>query len=499
MARMTRNIVANLAGRLWAFASIFVFVPLYVRLLGIEAYGVITFYNVLLLLLTFADAGFTATLNREFARESGDERYKANLLRTFERIYLAIALLIVCTVFFFAGPIVDGFLKSQTIPRGELVHHVRVMGLTVGFSIFATLYQGGLMGLQRQVQSNAVAICYNAVRAGLVVVPLLAAPSLYVYFYWQLGVTILYCAVLRVVVGRTVAVGGARSDMALLRNLWRYTLGMMAMAVIYAVNTQVDKLLVGNILSLADFGYYNLATQFAQAALILCSPLAVAFFPELTRQVSLADGERVRKLCRRFAFLITAPAAAATFVLMLYAGPYIAIWQHDAAIAAVVAPVARAMLPGCFFLALQLVPYYLALANGHTRTNVVIGVVSICLVTVGVYCFAGRYGLVGAAAPWLVVNFLATFFLGARILPRYLPDRIVPWLGANVLLPLAVTLVAGGVAASIFALLPQGVYTLLYGVAIFAVCSAANGLVFLRINPEINIKNYIKWPHRNFR
>jgi O-antigen/teichoic acid export membrane protein len=488
---MTKNIIANLAGRLWAFASIFIFVPVYIKLLGIEAFGVITFYSVLLMLLTFAEAGLTATLNREFARQVDDPRYKADLLRTFEYIYLGFALLIVCAVFLFAGSIADAFLKSQTIPREELIRDVRIMGLTIGIGIFPSLYQGGLMGLQRQVLSNAIGIGHNAVRAGLVVVPLLFFPTLQTYFYWQLACTILYCAILRSVIGKQIDSAGARANPAFLKQLWRYTAGVIGMAVIHAVNTQVDKLSVGNILSLTDFSYYNLSSQFAQMGFVLCSPLALAFFPELTRRISISDENSMHTLCRRFAFLTATLTAAATLVLITYAEPYIAIWQQDAAIARIVGPVARILLVSYFFMALQLIPYYIALAHGHTRTNVIIGIVSIALIVPGIYCFANRYGLIGAAIPWMGVNLLTTFLLWAIIFRRYLPGKFLPWMTADVLLPSVVTPAVGIPLIMLFRLLPQNYYTIVYGVAVFAVCCTVNGLIFLRRNPELNIKPLI--------
>ena len=69
-----RNILFNMIGRAWGFVSTYVFVPLYLKFLGIEAYGLVGFYSTLLGVLAFADMGFTATLNREMARLSVRKR-----------------------------------------------------------------------------------------------------------------------------------------------------------------------------------------------------------------------------------------------------------------------------------------------------------------------------------------------------------------------------------------------------------------------------------------
>jgi len=53
-----RNILANMIARAWGVISVYLFVPLYLRFLGIEAYGIVGFYSTLLAVLAFADMGF---------------------------------------------------------------------------------------------------------------------------------------------------------------------------------------------------------------------------------------------------------------------------------------------------------------------------------------------------------------------------------------------------------------------------------------------------------
>ena len=67
---MKKNIAANYVGRAWGFISVYLFVPLYLKFLGIEAYGLVGFYSTLLGVLAFADIGSTATFKREIARLS---------------------------------------------------------------------------------------------------------------------------------------------------------------------------------------------------------------------------------------------------------------------------------------------------------------------------------------------------------------------------------------------------------------------------------------------
>jgi O-antigen/teichoic acid export membrane protein len=43
-----RNIVANMIGRAWGVLSVYLFIPLYLKFLGIEAFGLVGFYSTLL-------------------------------------------------------------------------------------------------------------------------------------------------------------------------------------------------------------------------------------------------------------------------------------------------------------------------------------------------------------------------------------------------------------------------------------------------------------------
>ena len=47
MSLLKRNIIANFAGQGWAALMALAFVPLYIKFLGIEAYGLIGFFAML--------------------------------------------------------------------------------------------------------------------------------------------------------------------------------------------------------------------------------------------------------------------------------------------------------------------------------------------------------------------------------------------------------------------------------------------------------------------
>ena len=66
-----RNLIANFLGQGWTALMGLAFIPVYIKYLGIEAYGLIGIFAVLHAWLTLLDVGMTPTLGREMARFTG--------------------------------------------------------------------------------------------------------------------------------------------------------------------------------------------------------------------------------------------------------------------------------------------------------------------------------------------------------------------------------------------------------------------------------------------
>ena len=71
--RVRGSIVANFLGQGWSAVLGFVLLPFYLHLMGAEAFGLIGFYQTLLVTLNVFDFGFSTTINRELACHSARE------------------------------------------------------------------------------------------------------------------------------------------------------------------------------------------------------------------------------------------------------------------------------------------------------------------------------------------------------------------------------------------------------------------------------------------
>jgi O-antigen/teichoic acid export membrane protein len=484
---MFKNIIANYLGRFWGIISVFIFVPIYIKILGIESYAVINFYTVVLSIMYFADSGLSSTLHREIARVS-DKLYIGNMLFTIERVYLIISAFIIIVIFSFSGVIAKNWLNSNTISDNDLSIYISLMGISVAFQLFATLYYSGLMGLEKQVLSNSIQISSSIFRSAIVLIPLYFYPTLITFFIWQLSINIIFFFIARFNLWVFVKVNTVYYfDYHVLRTVGKFAGGMMLMAIISSINTQIDKIVISKILTLKDFGYYSLAAIISQAPVLLITPIAVAILPRMVKYSASEHEEKLTKLFHIYTFVLSALATSVTTVLFLFTKDFVLIWTQDSLIANTIENVTKVLLIGGVFLSFQYMPYHLAIAKGHTKTNVRLGIVAIFCIVPALIFFVKEYGLIGATYTWLIMNLFGYFYLGYFIISKFLMNEFKRWLIKGTFIPLIIAVFIGVIGYYSTLNLQKGYYVLLYGVIIGLTTLVLNLVVFNEMNPDYKI------------
>jgi O-antigen/teichoic acid export membrane protein len=484
---MLKNIIANYVGKIWGIISVFIFVPFYVKLLGIESYAIINFHTVILTIMYFADGGLSATLNREIAR-STDKKYIGIMLFTIEKVYLAICLFIIIVIFSFSGFIAANWLNSDTIAPEDLRIYISLMGISVAFQLFTSLQSSGLMGLEKQVLSNGIQVLSSMFRSALVLIPLYFYPTLLTFFIWQVSMNIIFFFITRYNLWKFIKTNMSyKFDKQVLKTVGRFAGGMMLMAIISSLNTQIDKLVISKILSLKEFGYYSLAGILSQVPVLIITPIAVAILPRMVKYSTNTEKDKLIKLFHVNTFVLSVLATSGAMVLFLFTKDFVFIWTNDNLIAKTIENVTKVLLIGGVFLSFQYMPYHLAIANGHTKTNVRLGIVAIvCIIPSLIFCVK-QFGLIGATYTWLIMNIIAYFYLGYFIISKFLKNEFKRWLINGTLVPLIISISIGVLGYYITLNLTKGYYIFLYSTIIGLISLVLNLVVFNQMNPEYKI------------
>lgn len=400
--------------------------------MGVEVYGLIGVFMSLNALLSLLDMGLTATLSLELPRLSGANggREARNLVRTFERVYWVVGLLIFVLVTVLATPIAVYWIDSTVLPTKTIETALVVMGASFAVQWPGGLYSGGLMGLQRQVQLNTLRVAMVTLQhAGTVGLLLLVSPSILVYFWWQAAVGLLTTIVLGIALWRALPADGApaRFSRELLVKHWHFTTGVTGISLVSILLTQADKVILSKILTLEAFGYYMLAFNIANVLVTLVNPIYTALFPRFSQLVALEDQKGLSALYHKgcqLAALIVLPVAA---TVALFSQEVLGLWIRDPIVVANTHLLLSLMVVGNAINAMMTLPYALMLGFGWTRLVFIQNTVSAALLVPMQYWFAVQYGAEGAALVWIALNMGYLFVQIPIMHRRVLKDEMWRW------------------------------------------------------------------------
>ena len=447
---LKKNITANFAGSIWQILMGLIFIPLYIKFMGVEAYGLIGIFVTLQAIFGLLDIGLSSTLNRELARLSAlprREQEMRNLVRTLEVIYWGIAIFVGITVVSLSPFIAHHWIKAGQLSPKTIEQALLIMGFVIALQMPIGFYSGGLMGLQRQVLLNVINISMSSLRgAGAVLILWLISPTIQAFFLWQIVICIINSFLLARFLWRRLPDGekNAVFQKQLLKGIWRFTAGMSGISILAVILTQLDKVILSKILSLEMFGYYMLASVVAMSLSRLFAPVFLSIYPKFTQLVSINDQDGLKQLYHKSCQLIAVLVLPVSIVIALFSYEVILLWTQNPATAEKTHLILSIMICGTALNGLMNPPYALQLAFGWTRLSFFKTLIAVILLVPLIIYMTTHYGATGAAIAWLVLNMGMFFFEIPIMHRRLLRKEKWRWYWQDVCVPLvACTFVAG--------------------------------------------------------
>jgi O-antigen/teichoic acid export membrane protein len=457
-SQLTLNLIANFGGAIYTGLIGLMVAPLYIRLMGIEAYGLIGFYLTLQGSLQILDFGLSPTINRELARYSvqSDKATEArDLVRTLEAGYWLLGAVIGLVLTAIAPMIGSNWIRSDTLSSAVTITTIRLMGGLAFLQWPLSLYQGGLLGLQQQVRLNVILVVLSTLRnGGALLVLTFLSRDIRLFFVWQIVMAGLQVALTTISLWRALPASSEKPKINYnqLRSSWKFAAGMSGIAVSGLILTQLDKLMLSTMLSLKGFGYYTLAGVIASSLYMLIALVFNGVFPRLTALAAADDHNAVRRLYRQSTQLMAALIWPVTGVFVYFAPQLLGLWTGDAQTADQTAPIVRLLLVGTALNGMMHVPYALQLAHGWTSLNLRLNVMLIALLVPGLAFAVQYWGATGAAAVWAILNMFYVLLGVPLTHRRLLTGEAGRWFFRGLVVPLAGVL---GVVVVVGAQLPS--------------------------------------------
>ncbi len=488
MSVVKRNIVANYLGSLWTAVMSLAFVPVYIHFIGVEAYGLVGVHTTLQAMFTLLDLGLGGAMLREMAKLSvePDAGVKMRrLVRTLEGLYWTIGIVVGIFTTSAATLIAHRWLKPGQLSPEATQQAIIIMGWCIAFNWPADFYKAGLLGMQRQVTTNLISGSIATLRGlGTILVLWRVSPTVQAFFLWQVFTTLLEATLNATFLWRNLPPSQerARFDLAVLKSLWRFAAGLTGNTLVSLVLGLSDKVILSKLLPLETFGYYALAGTVASCLYRLSSPVFAAVYPRYTQLVAQGDEDGLKAFYHRTSQLMNVLVLPTAAVVGFFAPELLLLWTRNPTTVANVAPILRVMVIGTGLNGVVTIPYALQLAYGWIRFAFYAHAVGMVFSVSLVYFMATRYGSVGAASVWALLNVGFVMVSTPLMHRRLLRGEFRRWQLEDVGIPLAVAVVVPCIGRMLVrsSLPPIGMFAVLAAVSILTLGATVSSAPAMR-------------------
>jgi O-antigen/teichoic acid export membrane protein len=238
-----------------------------------------------------------------------------------------------------------------------------------------------------------------------------------------------------------------RINTGLLKDIRKFAVGMSGMALTTLVLTQIDKVILSNLLPLKTFGYYVLAGMVGNGlSALLISPMFNTIFPRFSSLVAVHDEKNLREMYHGATQIMAVMILPAATVIALFSPEIMLLWTGDVEIARNTAPIVSLLVAGTALNGLITLPFALQLSYGWTRIGLTLNMIFMIIMVPSILFATTHFGAVGAASAWVLLN---GFYIVTDV-PlthrRFLKGEAYHWFAKDVGVPLVGTLIIAGSA-----------------------------------------------------
>jgi len=434
---LKQNIIANYASQIYVTIIGIALLPMYIKYMGSEAYGLVGFFAMLQAWFAVLDLGLTPTIGRETARYKGGAVSALafrQLYRALSVIFVVVAVIGGGALFLLSETIATQWLNLEKLPVDDVIIAVQIMAISVALRWMTGLYRGVVTGSERLVWLSG----FNVIIATLRFVGVFAS-------MWYFGFTPLVFFIHQFIIALIEIIGLAFKTQQLLpqtnsftqvigwsfqpiKSVLKFSLTIAFTASVWVFVTQTDKLVLSGILSLENYGYFTLAVLAANGILVIGGPISSAIMPRMARLHAENKHDEMIKVYRQATQLVAIIAGSAAITLVVTAKPLLIAWTGDLYLAEQVAPILKLYAAGNLFLCIAAFAYYLQYAKGNLRYHLIGNAGLVVILIPSIIYAATHFGGIGAGYVWLTMNALFLFIWVAYVHHKLEPSLHLKWL-----------------------------------------------------------------------
>ena len=421
MARLKSNVIANICGQAANAVLPLVFIPIYISLMGIEAYGLVGLFVVIQAWLRILDMGITPTITRECGAYLGGkitDIQLRNLFRSAETLVLLVAVAIILIVYFLSVEIATGWKGETNLATEVIVNALIAMGFVVALRYVESVYTSVLFGMQSHVLLNIFLVVFALLRSGGAVIALQwLSPTIITFFVWQVVSSALALVVAFSIGRSTLPITGTKAHFSTeeISRVLPYASGVLGLSLVALFSTQIDKIVLTRFITLEEFALYSLAFTVAGILTTSVSPIIQSFFPVFCAGVNGQNANQIVQDYKIATQLVVVISTLVLVVLGLFSFEFLKLWTGSEAIATGTAQLLVFLLVGNAIKVITLPCHSLQLASGWTSLEIKFNIFVAVGSGVALIFLIPIHGAIAAGWVWCAINALYYVFVIPKI------------------------------------------------------------------------------------
>lgn len=435
MANLKTNVFASYLSQIYLILISLVILPVYIKYMGSEAYGLVGFFAMLQGLFSLLDFGLTPTISRQTAQyNAGAETALGfrQLFRSLSLIFTAIACIGGSLLFYFNHYIAEHWLKLENLAMSDVLFSLKIMAVCVALRWMTGLYRGVITGFERIVWLSIINIVIATLRfPGVLLYMYYYGFTIQSFFVFQLMVAILEFVLLglKAYILLPKLNSSARLVWSLrpVKPLLSFALTIAFTSSVWVLLTQLDKFILSGILPLSEYGYFTLAVLVAGGILQIGAPISSAIMPRMARLQGEKKYEELKAVYLGATEFVTVVVVTAGVVLAVLAEPVLYVWTGDVTLSENAAPILQLYALGNAILTLCAFPYYLQYAKGNLHLHFFGNLITAFLLIPTIIWSAKNYGAIGAGWAWVLIQLTYLLLWVSYVHKKIEPNVNLQW------------------------------------------------------------------------
>lgn len=446
---LAHNFLANLVAQFLPPLLSVVLVPIYLRYLGVDSFGLIGFLFAFAAALNVFTKGINWAFQREVAQRSRGEPQHSNipnLLRTYEVAFWILGFILGLCIAIFSDFIATNLLQTETLPSSVIASCILLISIRIAVVFPASIYSGLLVGFEKQILNNAISTSTQLVGSAITVIAVVLYQSVIVFFLVELSqacVGMLLQRYWAYKITKKEFPNKPKVDLTELRRLWREAIHLIGTNGIGVAIKTIDRIILGLLLPLSNVAIYNIGKMGGELLSMIYGAYLSSIFPGTCKAAHKNEEYIVANIIVHTK-IIWALMLAISLPIAVASEDIVAVWTQKPGLVVDAAKIMSVFVFGNLFLSINNVIYQTLVALRRTRQSLVFNTIALFMMVPAIYLLVSNLGAIGAAWAWVAYGITGWVFSFVLVAPLFNRKQFGEYFRVIVIGALVATILAAG-------------------------------------------------------